>query len=238
MPMPTEERRDEVLRAIVREYLALAEPVGSETIAAKYHFDVSPATIRNDMAELEVQEMIEQPYTSAGRIPTETGYRFYIHRFIDGQVFVAPQSQTEALAELAHHMERDAEMWYKTFAKMLATMTGETVFMRIGDEITYLTGTSHLFKKPERKNDAVLAMVSSLVDDVDAMLAVADERCSEEVAVLIGTENPFGCELSSVMTRCSAPGMGESIIGIIGPQRMDYDMNVGLIRFIHDVFTK
>jgi len=71
-------RKQDILLAIIMDYIATAEPVGSRTIARKYRLGISPATIRNEMADLEEMGYIEQPHTSAGRIPSETGYRYYV----------------------------------------------------------------------------------------------------------------------------------------------------------------
>ncbi len=76
--MKMDDRKQKVLLAIIKDYIATAEPVGSRTIAKKYRLGVSPATIRNEMADLEEQGYIEQPHTSAGRIPSERGYRYYV----------------------------------------------------------------------------------------------------------------------------------------------------------------
>jgi heat-inducible transcriptional repressor len=76
--MKLDERKQKVLLAIVHDYIATAEPVGSRTIAKKFKLGVSPATIRNEMADLEEQGYIEQPHTSAGRVPSEQGYRYYV----------------------------------------------------------------------------------------------------------------------------------------------------------------
>jgi len=73
-----DERKQKVLLAIVHDYIDTAEPVGSRTVARKYKLGVSPATIRNEMADLEEMGFIEQPHTSAGRIPSERGYRYYV----------------------------------------------------------------------------------------------------------------------------------------------------------------
>jgi heat-inducible transcriptional repressor len=73
-----DERKQKVLLAIVHDYIATAEPVGSRTVAKKYKLGVSPATVRNEMADLEELGFIEQPHTSAGRIPSERGYRYYV----------------------------------------------------------------------------------------------------------------------------------------------------------------
>ena len=75
-----DERKLTVLRAIVEDYVSTTEPVGSKSLVDRHHFDVSPATIRNDMAVLEEQGYIAQPHTSAGRIPTDKGYRLFVDR--------------------------------------------------------------------------------------------------------------------------------------------------------------
>ena len=75
-----DERKLTVLRAIVEDYVSTTEPVGSKTLVDRHHFDVSPATIRNDMAVLEDLGFIAQPHTSAGRIPTDKGYRLFVDR--------------------------------------------------------------------------------------------------------------------------------------------------------------
>jgi heat-inducible transcriptional repressor len=75
-----DERKLTVLRAIVEDYVSTTEPVGSKSLVDRHHFGVSPATIRNDMAVLEEQGFIAQPHTSAGRIPTDKGYRLFVDR--------------------------------------------------------------------------------------------------------------------------------------------------------------
>src|SRR4051794_38575247 len=75
-----DERRLEVLRAIVQDYVSTNDPVGSKALAERHDLGVSPATIRNDMAVLEEQGYITQPHTSAGRVPTDKGYRLFVDR--------------------------------------------------------------------------------------------------------------------------------------------------------------
>ncbi|SDJ06654.1 heat-inducible transcription repressor HrcA [Frankineae bacterium MT45] len=78
--MSVEERKLEVLRAIVEDFIATSEPVGSKTLSERHNLGVSPATIRNDMAALEDEGLIAQPHTSAGRVPTDAGYRLFVDR--------------------------------------------------------------------------------------------------------------------------------------------------------------
>lgn len=81
--MPTEDRKLEVLRAIIEDFIAMNEPVGSKALADRHNLGVSPATIRNDMALLEEEGLIAQPHTSAGRIPTDAGYRLFVDRLTE-----------------------------------------------------------------------------------------------------------------------------------------------------------
>jgi heat-inducible transcriptional repressor len=78
--MGLDDRKLEVLRAIVQDYVSTHEPVGSKVLAERHHLKVSPATIRNDMAALEEEGYITQPHTSAGRVPTDKGYRLFVDR--------------------------------------------------------------------------------------------------------------------------------------------------------------
>src|ERR1700759_2914511 len=89
----TEERRLAVLRAIVQDYVATREPVGSRALVDRHHLGVSPATIRNDMAALEEEGLIAQPHTSAGRIPTDKGYRLVVDRVGTIKALSAPEKK-------------------------------------------------------------------------------------------------------------------------------------------------
>jgi heat-inducible transcriptional repressor len=90
----SEERRLAVLRAIVQDYVRTSEPVGSKNLVERHHFGVSAATVRNDMAALEEEGLIHAPHTSAGRVPTDAGYRLFVDRLST----VKPMSPAERAA--------------------------------------------------------------------------------------------------------------------------------------------
>lgn len=231
MPNDPDNRLRDVFRIIVREYLRSAEPVGSAYIVERYRLGVSPATVRNDMAELEARGLLEQPHTSAGRIPTEAGYRYYVDEFVrGGQIEEKPRRELEsAVVEL----ERDMENAARKFAKTVASITGETAVIRVGTQ-AYLTGVQNLMGKPEFREGELMRSAMRAVDELDAMVGDLERRAVQDVSVLIGAENPFGSELSSVVTVFAAPDVGEAVIGILGPRRMDYDTNVALLRYIRE----
>ncbi len=101
-----DERKKNILKAVVDDYIATAEPVGSKALVSKYNFNVSSATIRNEMAELEALGYLEQPHTSAGRVPSDKGYRAYVDNLVqvddlsDEEITVIRQSFQDSIAEL------------------------------------------------------------------------------------------------------------------------------------------
>ena len=229
MPNDPDNRLRDIFRIIVREYLRSAEPVGSAHIVSRYRLGVSPATVRNDMAELEERGLLEQPHTSAGRIPTEAGYRYYVDEFVR-ETELEDRRRRELEAAVAE-FEQDMESAARKFAKSVAAITGETAVIRIGSQ-SYLTGVSNLLGKPEFQEGDLMRSTMRAIDEIDAIVGDIERRANEEVTVLIGQDNPFGRQLSSVVTVLAVPDVGEAVIGVLGPTRMDYDTNVALMRYI------
>ncbi|HVQ18453.1 MAG TPA: heat-inducible transcriptional repressor HrcA, partial [Actinomycetes bacterium] len=122
-----DDRKLSVLRAIVQDYVATSEPVGSKALAERHSLGVSPATIRNDMATLEDEGYITQPHTSAGRVPTDTGYRL----FVDRLATVKPLSSAERRAIqtfLAGAVDLD-DVVLRT-VRLLAQVTGQVAVVQ------------------------------------------------------------------------------------------------------------
>jgi heat-inducible transcriptional repressor len=120
-PGPLEPRSAAILRAIIEEYVATAQPVGSVTLVVKYGLGVSPATVRNVMAELESADLIGQPHTSAGRVPTDHGYRLYVESISDA-VTLAPVEQLMIRHQFGQ-VEFASEQWFRLAASTLAAST-------------------------------------------------------------------------------------------------------------------
>lgn len=99
-------RRQRILRRIVEEYVATAQPVASEVIARKYEPDVSSATVRNEMVALEELGLIQQPHTSAGRVPTDSGYRLFVERLMEEER-VLPASEQRTIRHQLHQVADD-----------------------------------------------------------------------------------------------------------------------------------
>jgi|GEM_PF-2872579 heat-inducible transcriptional repressor len=232
MPTPGEKRRKDILRAVVREHLRTAEPVGSECLCRRYDLGVSSATVRGALADLVEEGLLVQPHTSAGRVPSESGYRTYVDEFVAEAVLA--ERQRRAIVAAMAEFEATRERAVKSFARMLAEMTGETVILRVSPEETLFAGLTNLAAKPESRLTPLVLELSRALDEIEATMTEVRRRLSQDVAVFIGSDNPFGDDLSGVFTNLDVPGIGETTVGVVGPKRMDYDQNVALLRFIRE----
>ncbi len=224
-----EKRKLRILKAVVREYLETAEPVSSGALVSKYDLGVSPATVRNDMVELTERGLLEQPHTSAGRRPTEAGYRLYVQEFVGDGIRIMEDviCQVQFMAaELARQRKAAAQH----FARYVSELTGETAFVSYNDAV-FMTGVSNLFRKPEFRTLELMQDFSVMFDQIDDLVRDVRPRMNADIAIYIGRENPFCPRLSSVLTSWDR---GEGLIGIIGPTRMDYELNVGVMRQVHE----
>jgi len=122
--MTLDARKKNVLLAIIQDYIATAEPVGSRTIARKYNLGVSPATIRNEMADLEEMGYIEQPHTSAGRVPSNRGYRYYVDHLMQREELSAEEEQL-LLSGYLTKMQEVAQVLRRT-GQLLSHITSYT----------------------------------------------------------------------------------------------------------------
>jgi heat-inducible transcriptional repressor len=119
--MELNSRRQGILRHIVEEYVVTAQPVGSEVIARRHQPPVSSATVRNEMAVLEGGGYIAQPHTSAGRVPTDSGYRYYVERLMPGQ---APSAvEARRIRHQFHQVSTEVSQW----AHLASSVLAETV---------------------------------------------------------------------------------------------------------------
>ncbi len=115
---PLTERQQKILRILVQEHIAAAKPVASKTIAEGYSLGVSPATIRSDLAELEEGGYLTHPHTSAGRIPTEAGYRYLVECLIEEVEL--PVGERRVIRHQFHQAKMELEQWMKLAASVLA----------------------------------------------------------------------------------------------------------------------
>lgn len=124
-----EERKKKILHALIKDYVATAEPVGSRTLAKKYDLGVSPATIRNEMTDLEEQGYVVQPFTSAGRVPSDKGYRYYVDQLMAEDMPAKTQINEKSINEVLSHTAQEMDALMKQSAKLLSQLTNYTAIV-------------------------------------------------------------------------------------------------------------
>jgi heat-inducible transcriptional repressor len=221
------ERQKQILHAIVEQYAEVASPVGSNLLAKV--FNVSSATIRAEMAELERLGFISQPHTSAGRVPTDRGYREYVNTIAEAKELPAERRGGErALAARAQH-SGSPDRAIRNTVDTLVELTHNLGLATIGNQL-YMSGLSNLFGQPEFVGGAQVQQVAQLLDNLEPWLREAAPN--KPLSVYIGTENPIGrsAGVSLIIGKFRSPYSDRSYIGVLGPTRQSYRDVMTLVR--------
>lgn len=237
--MEITERQKKILCQIIEEYAETASPVGSVTMAKL--FGVSPATIRAEMARLEALGLIAQPHTSAGRVPTDAGYRFYVNhlaandglyeenepevRMIEG----GGLGRSKYVLERRATSQSQADAAIREAVDTLVELTGNLGLATIGQQL-YLSGISRLFMQPEFGDTRRVQAVAKLLDNLEPWLREAAP--GEALNIFIGQENPIGknSEVSLIISKFRSPFSDRSYIGVLGPTRQNYSKVMSLVK--------
>jgi transcriptional regulator of heat shock response len=226
-------RREAILDAIIREYVESAEPVGSLTLVAKFDFPFSPATIRAEMAWLEEEGYIYQPHTSAGRIPTEKGYRHFVNLVLSESKELVAQNEIQVQRRILHqHMKY--EKLLDMAAKSLADLTGNVGIVGLSG-LVYSHGLTNLFRQPEFIDSANVIRASEILDRMHELVAeIPDMR---NPLVYIGSESPIGktAGCSLVVSGFETPYMSDGRLAVLGPTRMSYPRVIGIVEEVKDL---
>lgn len=218
-------RQEKILQAVVEQYAEVASPVGSSLLARL--FSVSSATIRAEMAGLERLGYISQPHTSAGRIPTDKGYRYYVNQLADNQELTEGKRASRALTARVQNAGLP-EQTIRNAVDTLVELTHNLSLATIGSQL-YMSGLSNLFGQPEFMHPGQVQEVARLLDNIQPWLSEAAPN--EPLSVYIGRENPIGrgAGCSLIISRFRSPFSDRSYIGVLGPTRQSYRDVMGLV---------
>ena len=254
-------RRDKIFDTIVRSYIETAEPVGSRTIAKHSHLGLSPASIRNVMSDLEEQGFLKQPHTSAGRVPTDKGYRYWVDRLMEREELSeeekdgirAELGKVKTISGLADKVSKlisdltdnAAILYIKNFKRVsfLTHLLEDLVesqklsdFLEEEPEL-FIEGASRIFEQPEFQDLASMRLLLQTFDSKLSFFQIFVKDLEEEgVHIHIGSENALGNlgNVSLVVKDCYLGKIAFGGVAVVGPTRMEYSKAVSVIDFVAD----
>ncbi len=230
------DRQSEILAEIIKLYADSAEPVSSRELARV--FGVSSATIRAEMAALEDAGYITQPHVSAGRIPTDAGYRYFVNNLANKPMIANRSIQT--ISKRVDSLKDRTDGAIKMAAETLSDLTGNMAFATLSDAV-YFHGMSQLFSQPEFLDIAQVGQAAKFLDAMQEWLGSAN---LDSMQVYIGAENPIARSsgLTMIVNRFRSPYSDNSYIGIVGPTRQSYEKVLSLVdgtsKALEEVFSE
>ena len=243
--MELDERKKLILQAVVEGYINTAEPVGSRSIAKLSPLGLSAATIRNEMGDLEEMGLLEQPHTSAGRIPSQLGYRYYVDSLMQKYRMTTQEIRHFQQQLESKLQEQDAIIRHISKLFSQETQMPTIASLEADDSRKYIEGRANILGFPEYNDIEKAKNLLQAFDNeenLDEALKVIPQSTNENanVSIIIGNENniPELRDCSLVVARYKA---GENIagtIGIIGPTRMDYSKIVSKLEYLTNELSR
>ncbi len=224
-----EYRHAHILKGLIEEYIATGKPVGSARLLEVLDVPVSSATIRSILHELEEEGYLVSPHTSAGRIPTDKGYRYYVDRL----TFRDPsEKQVKSMQNTYDEYQEAYSSPARAAAKMLSDLAHVMAFSGWPDrQDMHAAGISQLLGEGQGEAQEAAHEIAVLFDNIERYMERFAEDTTQAVQVYIGNENPaFESEYTSMIVRTMRLPTGErALLLIAGPKRMKYRKNVTLL---------
>ena len=234
------ERTVLILKALVEDFIETANPVASQKLLSSNKFKVSSATVRNEFSMLEEVGLIVSPHVSAGKIPTEKGYRFFVDEILpdlEKQNVKAVENVFNVHRE-QYRLQKSKESVFDAL-RLLAQLSGNVAFASVESDQTFYLGLSNVLRSPEFiSNPEKAAQVVEILEGRERFKSFLDGVMVQpgEVKIFIGEENILE-EISSctlLVTKFKSNN-AEGTFGILGPMRMKYGYNKALIQNIADI---
>jgi len=235
-----QERKDKILSIVVDEYVKNVAPVSSQFITEEYFPDLSSATIRNILSDLEEEGYLTHPHTSSGRVPTQIGYRYYVDFLMD-EIILLEEEKNRIQAEYNKKM-RELEVILAKTSEVISTLTHYTSIVSVDgrtDKI-FCRGTSFVAEFPEFHDFERIRHILSMLEEKEQLLEVINRNLERKIGVFIGRE--IACadidNCSLVVSSYSKKGGPSGRLAVLGPTRMDYERVVSTLDYFSDLISK
>jgi heat-inducible transcriptional repressor len=234
-----QQRKDKILAIVIGQYIKTVSPVGSQYITDQYKLDVSPATVRNILAELEEEGYLTHPHTSAGRMPTSIGYRYYVdHLMHEIQLL---EEEKRMIEQEYNRYRNQLEMLMEKTSQALSDITHYTAIVSVDgwESKIILKGTSYVVDYPETSDVIKIRAILHILEEKERLLEIINRDLEKHTEVYIGHELALQemdtCSLAvSSFEKDGVSGR----IAVLGPTRMQYDRVVSALEYISGILSK
>jgi transcriptional regulator of heat shock response len=235
------ERQAHILYLVIREYIATAQPVASACVARRIEPEVSPATVRNELLALEYAGLLSQPHISAGRVPTNDGYRYYVRHLMDRGGL--PAGVRRAIRHQIRSAGANTERLLRLSASIVAHAAG-TAGLVTGQPSPdgprlYHAGLTEILGEPELSDGECLRVVVEILEYGTGLQPLIDQLPAHGVEVVIGGLPPLETvpHVTLVLSRFGGQAREAGVVGAIGPTRLPYDRAVPAVAFVANAMT-
>ena len=244
---PLSSRQQSILNRVVTSYIETAQPVGSrfltELYTEIYRDSYSSATVRHELGILEERGYLMHPHTSAGRVPTDLGYRYYLDHGLCLQVL--PLELIGRMTRDLMSARQETNPFVEKASQILSEMTEEVGMMLLPEKEQprfALQGSTHILEKPEFRDLEKIRLILKTFEDKTQLVDWLEKRAAHghSVTITIGRENepPAFYDCAVVSTRYSAGSLGRGMLAVIGPRRMPYAKIVPLVQHMGRIIER
>lgn len=231
-------RQAKLLNAIIDDFIETANAVGSVTLSHKHRLGVSPATIRNEMANLVELGYLDKPHSSSGRVPTNMAFRYLIENILSPEDL---EVETESnIYEQLFQIRFDLEALIHKALTQLATHTHNVALLALGERV-YYTGLSNIVEHPEFNEQENLKTILSLLDNYSFLVKRFENyKGQRKTRVLVGEDiggeafHNFAVVFSDIQLHADKKGY----VAVLGPNRMEYAKVIPVVSFISETLNK
>lgn len=232
-------RQKQLLAAIIQEFISTATAVGSISLYDKYKFKVSPATIRNEMAVLVREGYLDKPHSSAGRVPTTMGLRFFIEENLQEPEDLDLVAKERVKTRL-YQLRFDKEMLIREALKVLTEISHNATVALIGKEI-YYAGLTDMLDIPEFQEISSLRRIMTVLESYATLSDIFNRsQTDREVKALIGEETGIDAfdKYAIVFSELRLHRGTSGYIAVIGPNRMDYSHIIPAVKYVGETISE
>ena len=233
------QRQVQILKSLIEEYIDTADAVGSETLEKKHNLAASPATIRNEMAELEKKGYLKKPHTSAGRVPTSKAMKFYVKQLMkEKELSVAEEVR---LKEQVWDFRESEATCLRKIVRALAEKTKTLAIATTHQGDIFVAGHANILDMPEFYDIDVTKNLLTALDEFETLDNIFDNLSNEEeIHILMEDElsprliGPYGFVFTKYQTSLHLTGE----VGVFGPTRLNYNSIVPAVRYFGDLIEE